>query len=123
MLQEDRDETLENDLQELDQALANSKEIRRTVLKKSHTMDGQTKLNQYIIGEEIGRGSFGKVKVATDGNCSYVYDAINRQGSENLRSAEVEEAIIDKSDKRIHSARAGNRDNEEDRSSKHRALG
>lgn len=67
-------------------------------------MDGQTKLNQYIIGEEIGRGSFGKVKAATDGNCSYVSDSPNRQGSENLRSPEVEEPIIGKSDKRLHAA-------------------
>jgi [calcium/calmodulin-dependent protein kinase] kinase len=41
--------------------------MQKSVLEKSVNAEGQTQLNQYTLLSEIGRGSFGKVKLASKG--------------------------------------------------------
>ena len=41
-------------------------------MKKEVTEDGQVKINQYTILQELGKGSFGKVKLAKDNYKKYV---------------------------------------------------
>ena len=58
----------------IDDILMSQKEIPivHTTMRKSITEGGQTKINQYTMEKTLGRGSFAKVKLASDGSNKYV---------------------------------------------------
>lgn len=48
-------------------------------MTKTINEEGQTKINQYIIEHELGRGSFGKVKLAHDENNKFAIKICDRK--------------------------------------------
>ena len=44
-----------------------------TMLKSARSADGARMINQYQLGETIGRGSYGVVKLCTDLNTDQTY--------------------------------------------------
>ncbi|CAD8204273.1 unnamed protein product [Paramecium pentaurelia] len=72
------DETLFDEIIDLENAInsngvdkkvmGSQKQINHSIMKKEVTEDGQVKINQYTILQELGKGSFGKVKLAKDNN-------------------------------------------------------
>ncbi|CAD8105046.1 unnamed protein product [Paramecium primaurelia] len=59
--------------------MGSQKQINHSIMKKEVTEDGQVKINQYTILQELGKGSFGKVKLAKDNNRKYAVKICDRK--------------------------------------------
>jgi len=72
---------LMSDRKNLMSETAGSSVIETKVLDKSIDEGGQKKVNQYVIGKELGRGSFGRVKMGIDSRTgmNYAIKTANKQ--------------------------------------------